>query len=64
MISEHTREVAGRLSGTGDLTGNVLRALIEAVDDLERRIDNIKQCTCEEPKKVSAPVNKTTKRSK
>ena len=66
MISEYTREVAGRLGGTGDLTGNVLLALIAAVDDLENRINNIKECICEdicvEPKKVSAPVNKTTKK--
>jgi hypothetical protein len=78
MIDEITKDNANRLGNAGDTTGNVLVTLIGAVDALEERvelaystileqtkyIENIKQCTCEESKKVSAPVTKTTKRSK
>ena len=71
MIDEITKENANRLGNAGDTTGNVLVTLIGAVDALEVQInglrvyvESIKQCTCEEPKKVSTPVTKTTKRSK
>jgi 2C-methyl-D-erythritol 2,4-cyclodiphosphate synthase len=68
MIDEITKANANRLGNSGDITGNVLVTLIGAVEELEKRIENIKQCICEdicvEPKKVSAPVNRTTKRSK
>ena len=64
MIDDITKENANRLGNSGDITGNVLVTLIGAVDALEERINNIKECICEdicvEPKKVS----KTTKRSK
>ena len=60
MIDEHTKEVADRIGNAGDPMGNVLVTLIGAVEALEDRIDNIKECNCEEPKKVS----KTAKRSK
>ena len=64
MIDDITKENADRLGNSGDITGNVLVTLIGAVDALEERINNIKECICEdicvEPKKVS----KTTKRSK
>ena len=64
MIDDITKENANRLGNSGDITGNVLVTLIGAVDALEERINNIKECICEdicvEPKKVS----KSTKRSK
>mgnify|MGYP001307658000 CR=1 FL=1 len=60
MITESAKAQANQLGNTGDAIGNILMTLIGAVDALEDRIDNIKQCSCEEPKKVS----KTTKRSK
>ena len=70
MIDEITKENADRLGNTGDITGNVLVTLIGAVDALEVQInglrvyvESIKQCICEEPKKISIPT-KNTKRSK
>ena len=40
-------------------------AVATKLEELENRIENIKQCICEdicvEPKKVSAPFNQTTK---
>lgn len=64
MIDDITKENANRIGNAGDVVGNALVTLIGAVDALEERINNIKECICEdicvEPKKVS----KTTKRSK
>jgi hypothetical protein len=73
MIDEITKGNANRLGNAGDITGNVLVTLIGAVDALEERvelaystileqtkyIENIKQCTCEEPKKVSTPKKRS-----
>ena len=68
VITEIAKAQANQLGNTGDAVGNVLVTLIGAVEELEKRIENIKQCICEdicvEPKKVSAPVTKTKKRSK
>jgi 2C-methyl-D-erythritol 2,4-cyclodiphosphate synthase len=67
MITESAKAQANQLGNTGDAVGNILVTLIGAVEELENRIENIKQCICEdicvEPKKVSTPT-KTTKRSK
>jgi len=66
MITESAKAQANQLGNTGDAVGNILMTLIGAVEELENRISNIKECICEdicvEPKKVSAPVNKTTKK--
>jgi 2C-methyl-D-erythritol 2,4-cyclodiphosphate synthase len=68
MITESAKAQANQLGNTGDAVGNILVTLIGAVEELEKRIENIKQCICEdicvESKKVSAPVTKTKKRSK
>ena len=65
VITESAKQQANQLGNAGDSVGNILVTLIGAVEELENRIENIKQCICEdicvEPKKVSAPVNKTTK---
>jgi len=65
MIDDTTKENANRIGNTGDVIGNAIVTLIGAVDALEERINNIKECICEdicvEPKEVSAPFNKTTK---
>ena len=60
MITESAKAQANQLGNTGDAVGNILMTLIGAVVALEDRIDNIKECNCEESKKVS----KTAKRSK
>ena len=64
MIDDTTKENANRIGNTGDVIGNAIVTLIGAVDALEERINNIKECICEdicvEPKKVSAPFNQTT----
>jgi len=64
VITEIAKAQANQLGNTGDAVGNVLVTLIGAVEELEKRIENIKQCTCEEPKKASTPATKTKKRSK
>ena len=65
VITESAKQQANQLGNAGDSVGNILVTLIGAVEELENRIENIKQCICEdicvEPKKVSALVNKTTK---
>jgi len=65
VITESAKAQANQLGNTGDAVGNILVTLIGAVEELENRIENIKQCICEdicvEPKKVSAPFNQTTK---
>jgi len=67
VITESAKQQANQLGNTGDSIGNILVTLIGAVEELENRVNNVKQCICEdicvEPKKVSTPA-KTTKRSK
>jgi 2C-methyl-D-erythritol 2,4-cyclodiphosphate synthase len=70
VITEAAKQQANQLGNTGDTVGNILMTLIGAVEELENRINNIKQCICEDicvkPEKVVEPkkVSKTTKRSK